>query len=140
MLFLPTQKFPDLIKHVQMADCVVVPSLTEGFGYAVLEASTAGTAVVASDCTSIPEVACGRCVLVQPKDPSAIATGVARVAKGNVGSTAMKRFPWSRTIDEYEQAYYSTLEAKRKKENTKRNTNTKRNITTKKNTTTKRNA
>jgi D-inositol-3-phosphate glycosyltransferase len=94
-----------LATYVQMADCVVVPSITEGFGYAVLEAVAAGTPLVASNTTSIPEVVYGKHILIKPKDPRAIAEGVLAVKNGKYKNSRPKTFPWSKSISEYEKLY-----------------------------------
>jgi glycosyltransferase involved in cell wall biosynthesis/2-polyprenyl-3-methyl-5-hydroxy-6-metoxy-1,4-benzoquinol methylase len=39
-------------------DCYVQPTLGEGFGIPVLEAQACGCAVIATDCTSMPEIVC----------------------------------------------------------------------------------
>ena len=48
------------------------PSIAEGFGLPVLEAMQAGVPVICSDTSSLPEVAGGAAVLVNPADPDAI--------------------------------------------------------------------
>jgi glycosyltransferase involved in cell wall biosynthesis len=50
------------------ADLVVFPSRYEGFGAPVVEAMAAGTAVIASSATALPEVAGDAAVLVDPDD------------------------------------------------------------------------
>jgi glycosyltransferase involved in cell wall biosynthesis len=51
------------------ARLVWFPSLYEGFGIPVIEAMICGTAVVASDSSSIPEVAGDAALLVDPSSP-----------------------------------------------------------------------
>jgi glycosyltransferase involved in cell wall biosynthesis len=46
----------DVSGLLELADVVAVPSRYEGFGLPALEAMAAGTAVVAADATSLPEV------------------------------------------------------------------------------------
>lgn len=60
------------------ADLVAYPSIYEGFGMPVLEAMAAGTPVLTSSVSSLPEVAGGTCLLVDPFDPDAIAAGLHR--------------------------------------------------------------
>jgi glycosyltransferase involved in cell wall biosynthesis len=64
---------------LQEADALVYVSMFEGFGLPPLEAMARGTAVVAADATSIPEVCGGAAVLVDPLDVHAIADGMRRV-------------------------------------------------------------
>ena len=91
--------------YLKAADCIVIPSIAEGFGYAALEACSIGTPVVASDTTSIPEVIGGRYVLVEPKNPEAIAKGVESVYKGEYRTSELKVFPWDRAVAEYMGVY-----------------------------------
>jgi alpha-1,3-rhamnosyl/mannosyltransferase len=46
------------------------PSLYEGFGFPVVQAMAAGTPVVTSNVSSLPEVAGGAAVLIDPKSPA----------------------------------------------------------------------
>lgn len=107
--FLPPLDFPDLVGLVRAADCVVVPSVTEGFGYTTLEACAAGVPVVACDTTSIPEVIGGRHILVAPRDSDAIARAVVDVSRGLTNETPLRAFPLSATLDRYEALYEQLL-------------------------------
>ena len=70
----------------QAADGLAYPSLYEGFGLPVLEAMANGTPVLTSDCSSLPEVAGGAALLVDPLDRAAIAAGLVRL----VGDAALR--------------------------------------------------
>ncbi len=61
------------------ADCVVMPSLYEGFGFPVLEAMACGVPVVCSNVSSLPEVAGDAAFLVAPTDGDALHAAVRRV-------------------------------------------------------------
>ena len=61
------------------AAVVAVPSRYEGFGLPLAEAMAAGTPVVCSDRSSLPEVAGGAALLVDPDDEAALAAALARV-------------------------------------------------------------
>jgi glycosyltransferase involved in cell wall biosynthesis len=63
----------------RLASVFVFPSLYEGFGLPPLEAMASGTPVVTSNVSSLPEVAGGAAVLVDPYDPASIADGLTRV-------------------------------------------------------------
>jgi glycosyltransferase involved in cell wall biosynthesis len=54
------------------ADAVLMPSLYEGFGFPLLEAMACGAPVVASNCSSLPELAGDAALLVSPVDDAAL--------------------------------------------------------------------
>lgn len=61
------------------ADVFVFPTLYEGFGIPILEAQAAGTPVVTSNISSLPEVAGEGAIYVDPESAESIAEGVWRV-------------------------------------------------------------
>lgn len=69
----------DKVALLSGAEALVYPSLYEGFGLPVLEAMACGTPIVTSDLSALPEVAGDAALLVDPRDPSAIASAVERV-------------------------------------------------------------
>lgn len=97
--------FKDLPAHVNCADVVVVPSLTEGFGFTTLESCLLGKKVVASRVGAIPEVVSGRYLLVEPKDPDAIASAVVSILKEPPEPEPAKRFESERMVERYLEEY-----------------------------------
>jgi glycosyltransferase involved in cell wall biosynthesis len=71
----------DLRALYACGECLLFPSLYEGFGLPVLEAMSLGLPVVASDRASIPEVAGGAALIVDPLDAGAIAHAAGRVMR-----------------------------------------------------------
>jgi alpha-1,3-rhamnosyl/mannosyltransferase len=69
----------ELVALYRGADAFVFPSRYEGFGFPPLEAMACGTAVVASDRTSVPEVVGDAALTVSPDDPAAVAAALERV-------------------------------------------------------------
>lgn len=74
---------PDPAMAALLASCAVMayPSLYEGFGLPILEAMAAGVPVVTSRVSSMPEVAGGAAVLVDPMDAASIADGIAEALR-----------------------------------------------------------
>ncbi len=68
----------DSIRHWLLGNAVALayPSLFEGFGLPPLEAMAHGTPVLASNCTSLPEVLGDGALLVDPYDVESIAVGL----------------------------------------------------------------
>ena len=95
------------------ASAFCFPSLSEGFGFPVLEAMAQGTPVITSAGTSTEELARDAGVLVDPRDPSSIAEGIGRVLNDEAladmlreaGKRRAAEYTWTRTGDLIEQAY-----------------------------------
>ena len=84
------------------ARALVFPSLYEGFGFPVIEAMLCGTPVVASNTSSLPELAGDAALLVDPIDTSAIAEAMGRLTDDEAlrrtligrGRAQAQRFTW----------------------------------------------
>ncbi|MGD0338000.1 MAG: glycosyltransferase family 4 protein [Bacteroidota bacterium] len=91
-----------LIDYIHAADCVVIPSLSEGFGFAALEACAAGTPLVATKAGALPEVVYGRHVLVEPASVEQLSEGCRRVFEGRTLYSEPKDFRWETSIEKWE--------------------------------------
>ena len=69
---------PDAAQHLALLDCFVLPSLSEGFPFALLEAMMAGRPIVATSVGGVPEmIRHGQeALLVAPQDPQALAAAI----------------------------------------------------------------
>lgn len=107
----------DLIAFYNLADVFVFPSLYEGFGFPPLEAMACGTPVVASRAASLPEVVGDAGLLVDPRDPEALAAAVHRVLQDRELAEGLRRrglararqFTWERTARETLAVYEAML-------------------------------
>jgi glycosyltransferase involved in cell wall biosynthesis len=99
----------ELPDYLRASDCVVVPSLSEGFGFTCVEACTMGIPVVATEVGSIPEVIFGKYVLVNPRDPSALAVGVEKVYSSQYSTSDGKIFLWDDMVKKHIGIYEALL-------------------------------
>lgn len=73
---LPYAPFGLLVSLIRGAKAALFPSLYEGFGLPVLESMLLGTPVLCSNTSSLPEVAGGAALSVDPYDAAAIGAGL----------------------------------------------------------------
>lgn len=105
ILFIGYVPDPDLPALFSGATSFVYPSYFEGFGLPVLEAMQCGTAVIAGNRTSIPEIAGDAAMLFDPFDTEALSLALARVIDEAPFRDALRRrglkrareFSWSTT-------------------------------------------
>jgi O-antigen biosynthesis alpha-1,3-mannosyltransferase len=72
------------------AAAFVYPSLSEGFGLPPLEAMAAGTPVITSATSAIPEITAGAAWLIDPRSPSEIASAIQRLVESPSLCDAMR--------------------------------------------------
>ena len=90
------------------ANVFLFPTFYEGFGIPILEAQAAGAPVVASNNSSVPEVAGEAAFLVNPKNPEQIAQALYKIIDDKAlcdklmqsGYENVKRFSWEKCARE----------------------------------------
>ncbi len=105
----------DLPQYISLADVVVVPSLSEGFGFTAAEAAAMEKPIVATYGGSLPEIISHEesGLLIQPGSSSEIYDAVWRLFHDEddarrMGKTArinISRFNWNQSIDLLESLY-----------------------------------
>ena len=99
----------ELPGYLLAADCVVVPSLSEGFGYAALEAATLGCRVVATAGHAVEEVLRGAAHLVPPGDAPALADAILACSAPGPPLPAPPRYEAEAHLDAVLRVYESVL-------------------------------
>lgn len=102
----PSAPYSELGDYIAAADCVVIPSIAEGFGYTTTEACAMNKPVVVSEIGSLPEVVSNKFLLVKARSPEAIAEGVLKVKNNDYEKTSLKKFLWSDSIKQYLEEYH----------------------------------
>lgn len=103
----------DLWTLYEHATCMVFPSLAEGFGLPILEASSCATPVITSNRSSMQEIMGDAGILVDPTDPVAIADAIAAVfSDKNLRAILSKKallqaakFSWRKCAEEHIEAF-----------------------------------
>lgn len=106
----PLDDLREIYRHAAMHLYI---SLVEGFGLPILEAMACGCPVIASNLSSMPDVAGGAACLVDPYDVSAIADSILKVANDAVyrdeliakGRVRAKETSWERCTQETIEVY-----------------------------------
>lgn len=71
----------DLPSYLLASDCVVVPSLSEGFGYTAVEAASVGCPVIATRGHAVEEVLGDHGIFVPARDPQGLADAIVAIAR-----------------------------------------------------------
>jgi len=115
-------RFVDFVPHAELplwyasADCFVMPSLYEGFGLPLLEAMACGAPSIATNRSSLPEVAGDAAYLCDPDVDSLAAALVTVLHDGELrcrlheaGPRRASGFTWRRTAELTADAYRKAL-------------------------------
>jgi len=102
-----------LVEQYRMCDLLLFASLYEGFGLPIIEAQAVGRPVITSDRWSMPEVAGGAALLVDPDKPGEIRTAVIEIMSNpsvrtelvNSGLKNCCRFAPGRIAEQYDAIY-----------------------------------
>ncbi|WP_281298270.1 glycosyltransferase family 4 protein [Flavobacterium limnophilum] len=103
----------DLNYYYNNACCLLYPSLYEGFGIPVVEAQRAGCPVIATNCSSIPEVIANKYLAIDNPTPKEISKKINELSLlGNLrketsekGMIKSKCFSWENTYHQTKQFY-----------------------------------
>jgi len=107
----------DLFAVLKGATALVFPSLCEGFGLPVVEAFAAGTPVITSNTTSLPEVAGDAALQVNPLDMEDIANAMQLISENQeIANEFIKKgkerallYSWDKTASMTIDVYKNTL-------------------------------
>jgi len=99
---IPYSELPSLRKS---ALAVIVPSLTEGFGFSAVETAALEVPVIASDAGSLPEVLGGKVLFFKNADSDDLAKKIVMATRNEFLCLEKKAFSWNTTADKLNSLY-----------------------------------
>jgi glycosyltransferase involved in cell wall biosynthesis len=114
--YVPAEKLPLLY---QASTMFIYPSRYEGFGLPVLQAMAAGTPVITTKLSSIPEVAGEAVLYINPDRPDELARAIMEIFSNHAlrsslvasGIRQAESFSWDRTIKGTIEVYHDVLQS-----------------------------
>lgn len=108
--FIPEEKLP---AYYRGAEALIFPSFYEGFGLPVLESMACGTPVIASNVSSIPEIAGSAVHLINPYNLESIVEGIDKVFFDqqyketliSKGLEKAKSYNWGKSVQEISEVF-----------------------------------
>lgn len=102
-----------LANYYSHAECLVLPSLYEGFGWPPLEAMACGCPAIVSNVASLPEITGDAALKIKPHDSDSLTSAIAMILTNqrlkqelvSKGVERAKRFTWERTAEETLRVY-----------------------------------
>jgi len=119
VLFTEVISEEDLITYYCGTECLVFPSLYEGFGLPLLEAMACGCPVIASDTSSLPEVVGEAAIKIPPQDVQGLAGALEKVLTDRKlresligrGAEQADKFSWEQTAEKTFKVYREVEES-----------------------------
>ena len=94
-----------LVAAIKQAYCVIVPSITEGFGLSAAESCTLGKPVIVSDAGALPEVVSGKVLFFQNKNSSDLAAKILLATEDKFTVIPKRVFDWNTSTKELLKVY-----------------------------------
>ena len=98
-------KREELIRTILNVYCVIVPSITEGFGFTAAEASSLDKPLIISDAGSLPEVASGKVLQFKNRDSIDLGEKILQATRDLFDVIPEKKFDWEITVSQMEKLY-----------------------------------
>lgn len=92
--------------YILAADCIVVPSISEGFGYTTVEATALEQPVLISNAGSLQEVISGKHNVFQSKNGQDLVEKAVLCAQGIYQEAPQRKFYWEDTTVNYLRIYH----------------------------------
>jgi glycosyltransferase involved in cell wall biosynthesis len=95
--------YPALITELMSSNCIIIPSLSEGFGFTAVEASAMGIPIISSGMGSLPEVTSGKVITIKKYSAESLYTAMEISLANRFEIVPQKKF----TIETFIESHYS---------------------------------
>lgn len=109
ILFYSSLERSRMLDYLNSSDAIIIPSLSEGFGFTTLEACMLNKIVIATNVGAIPEVISGKHILIEPASSEAILNGCINSVLGKYNNEPRKEFSWELSVNKYIKVYQEVL-------------------------------
>ncbi len=109
ILFYSSLERSRMLDYLNSSDAIIIPSLSEGFGYTTLEACMLNKIVIATNVGAISEVISGKHILIEPASSEAILNGCIASVLGKYKNGPIKEFNWEESVNKYIKVYQEVL-------------------------------
>lgn len=110
IIFKHNLPFQQLQQELKKSDCVVIPSYSEGFCFAAVEAIALGVPVISSDKMALREVVSGQFIKMEELSTLDLVKAVEQAERGEWQHTPVKKFHLKTTITEYLELYKKIID------------------------------
>ncbi len=101
--------FETLKKELRRSDCVVIPSLNEGFCFAAVESIALGVPLISSDRGALREVVSGKFIKMESPDSLSLVNALIEARAGNWELSPIKKFELKETVSAYLALYQEVM-------------------------------
>jgi len=109
ILFYSSLERSQMLDYLNSSDAIIIPSLSEGFGFTTLEACMLNKIVIATNVGAIPEVISGKHILIEPASIGALLNGCIDTVLGKYNNRPIKEFNWEESVNKYIKVYQEVL-------------------------------
>jgi glycosyltransferase involved in cell wall biosynthesis len=106
----PPVNIRDLPRYRKSAFAVIIPSITEGFGFNAAETIALGVPVIASDAGSLLEIMSGKFLLFENKNSEDLSKKIILATKGKFENCIEKKFSWNDSVEKLLLLYKKIIE------------------------------
>lgn len=101
--------FTNLKTEIANSSCVLIPSYSEGFCFAAVEATALKTAIISSNLGALKETVSGKLIRMRTHDVKGLTNALEKAICNDFDMDEVRFFPLEKSIEEYLEFYNKTM-------------------------------